>query len=666
MKNNKIPLKLLFLLLTVFVFFSFPRFSSGEDKEVLIIFNVELKGIAPKPVQPEVLTDAITAEFAKAGNFSIVDRGTIYYYFKQIQEKTKKSCDDVECLTDLAAQLDAGFYIVTEVNKSGDKCSISSKLYKRKPGTLLYFVEQTETNDSPCKAEDLKKSAGLMGMRLSGLEVVKGEKTTSSPLSPGKDLELKKPIDEGYGTLVLDTNPEECQIYIDSEGYGVTPQTIQKVPAGDRTIVLAKDGFSTTTEVIRMLKGQRVVLNKNLAPQMGSIKISLLSPVFSPQEKQKPQIYLDGKYKGVLAAENPFEIKGILVGAHTVKIEHPDYQTKEEEIVVRNNSTEEMSVELAGKPGKILVVSTPLKAKVSVDGVEGGETPYSASLPPGKHKIIVVLSGYKSQEKEIEINPNKSLSLNFGLEALPKGQVDVGEGLAPSRDMILIPAGEFMMGCNSAVDNQCGNNEKPYHRISLDSYYIDKYELTVDQYAQCVQAGKCSNPGTGQYCNWGNSGRGNHPVNCVDWDQADSYCGWAGKRLPTEAEWEKAARGTDGRKYPWGNQTATCDYAVMSQGGNGCGCDSTWSVGSKTAGASLYGVMDMAGNVWEWVQDWYEGGYYKNSPAQNPQGPSSGRYRVLRGGSWDFTNYLRVANRSHNLPSLRLNGYGFRCVRPAK
>jgi len=136
LNNYKIPLKLLSLLLTVFVFFSFTRFSSGEDKEVLIIFNVELKGIVPKPVQPEVLTDAITAEFAKAGNFSIVDRGTIYYYFKQIQEKTKKSCDDVECLTDLAAQLDAGFYIVTEVNKSGDKCSISSKLYKRKPGTL--------------------------------------------------------------------------------------------------------------------------------------------------------------------------------------------------------------------------------------------------------------------------------------------------------------------------------------------------------------------------------------------------------------------------------------------------------------------------------------------------------------------------------------------------
>jgi len=285
----------------------------------------------------------------------------------------------------------------------------------------------------------------------------------------------------------------------------------------------------------------------------------------------------------------------------------------------------------------------------------------------------------------------KDDSVNF---AIVKESKDGGEELASSRDMVLIPAGEFMMGCNESVDNQCqGDDEKPYHRVYLDAYYIVKYEVTVDQYAQCVKAGKCLSyhltgfEWTGQsftedeHCNWGKSYKDNHPVNCVDWSQASGYCEWAGGRLPTEAEWEKAARGTDGRKYPWGNENANCDYAVMiNQEVSGCGRDNTWPVGSKPAGASPYGVMDMAGNVYEWVQDWYDGNYYKNSPSQNPQGPTSGSYRVLRGGSWQnaqdlLRSSLRVNQFStplphsyifYTVPSSRYEHVGFRCARQAK
>jgi len=172
-----------------------------------------------------------------------------------------------------------------------------------------------------------------------------------------------------------------------------------------------------------------------------------------------------------------------------------------------------------------------------------------------------------------------------------------------SNGMCLIPAGSFWMGCNSAVDNDCDSDESPYHEVTLSGYYIDKTEVTVDDYADCVTAGACTAPSTASsYCNWEVSGKGNHPVNCVNWSQAGEYCTWAGKRLPTEAEWEKAARGTDGRKYPWGNEDATCEYAVMDDGVNGCGTDSTWNVCSKSpAGDSPYGLCDMSGNVWEWV-----------------------------------------------------------------
>jgi serine/threonine protein kinase len=227
---------------------------------------------------------------------------------------------------------------------------------------------------------------------------------------------------------------------------------------------------------------------------------------------------------------------------------------------------------------------------------------------------------------------------------------------APS-GMVYIPAGWFWMGC-SPNDNQWRSDEEPYHRVYLDAYYIDKNDVTVDEYTKCVNAGACTAAGTDEGCNYGVSGRGDHPINCVDWNQANSYCQWAGKELPTEAQWEKAARGTDGRKYPWGNDWDASKACFHT--GNG-----TCAVGSYPQGASPYGVLDMAGNVWDWCRDWYDENYYANSPDHNPTGPGSGQYRVHRGGSWNdtYTGVLRVSDRDYNFPSFRYYNYGFRCIR---
>ena len=226
-----------------------------------------------------------------------------------------------------------------------------------------------------------------------------------------------------------------------------------------------------------------------------------------------------------------------------------------------------------------------------------------------------------------------------------------------SNGMCLIPAGSFWMGCNESVDTQCGSDEKPYHEVMLSGYYIDRTEVTQSEFKKCVDAGECGTPD----CGWDPTGDPDKPVVCVDWNDATAYCTWAGKRLPTEAEWEKAARGTDGRKYPWGNETATCDYAVMSV----CPGDAMDVCSKSPAGDSPYGLCDMAGNVWEWVSDWYDSGYYTYSPALNPTGPVSGSYRVIRGGSFDFNSgSLRASNRYDGSPSVGYGVLGFRCSSP--
>ena len=226
--------------------------------------------------------------------------------------------------------------------------------------------------------------------------------------------------------------------------------------------------------------------------------------------------------------------------------------------------------------------------------------------------------------------------------------------------MVRVPAGEFLMGAADS-DRSANPNAKPQHSVYLDEFWIDQTEVTNAQYQRCVQAGKCSAPrltdSRTRSSYYGDARFDNYPVIYVKWNDATAYCAWAGKRLPTEAEWEKAARGTDGRVYPWGDEW---DYSKANIGGG-----DTTAVGSYPAGASPYGALDMAGNVYEFVADWFDGSYYKDSPSRNPTGPSSPTdRRVLRGGSWDLgKDYASTTYRFLVEPTWSLFATGFRCAR---
>ena len=225
--------------------------------------------------------------------------------------------------------------------------------------------------------------------------------------------------------------------------------------------------------------------------------------------------------------------------------------------------------------------------------------------------------------------------------------------------LIHIPEGVFIMG-----DGSGNADESPEHEIYLDEFWIDQTEVTNKQYDTCVKAGKCSEVlSVGSYARqdyYTNPQYENYPVIYINYPQAQAYCAWAGRRLPTEAEWEKAARGPDGRIYPWGNTAPSPDLLNFNRN-----VGDTSAVGSYPNGASPYGVMDMSGNVSEWVADWYDPQYYAGSLRLNPPGPVIGIDRVLRGGNWEDTgtSHIRVVDRIPRLPQARSErNIGFRCA----
>jgi len=370
-------------------------------------------------------------------------------------------------------------------------------------------------------------------------------------------------------------------------------------------------------------------------------------PAAGALQKKKMSLHLKA---ALLVFIGPVILVGLLWAA--LKLEERYWITQ----LDQSQSTSPPVAELAAQ-------STQQIAELAIEQ----ELPVPSSTPPKPTASITATA------EKLPAATNTASRIPTADPRFPPAEAKLGDTWTSPVDgmeLVYIPAGDFQMGCDPEHNGgyDCyDEDELPLHTVYLDAYYIDKTEVTNAQYAMCVADGACDIPedtsSVNRNTDYGLSSYDNYPVINVSWQDASDYCSWAGRELPTEAQWEKAARGESVRAYPWGDIEPSCELVNGLVNGFPC-IGHTKAVGSYPDGASPYGVLDMAGNAWEWVRDWYDGDYYSSLEKYiNPLGPRSGTDRVSRGGSFTYGFHFRTSDRNYFLNDVYLLiVFGFRCA----
>jgi formylglycine-generating enzyme required for sulfatase activity len=389
------------------------------------------------------------------------------------------------------------------------------------------------------------------------------------------------------------------------------------------------------------------------------------------------EVYLDRQLQGHADAQGELTIKAKL-GTHALKVSLDGKKNFEQSLTVPSVQPTKIEARLVDAPGSIRV-RTLAGASILLDGASRGSTDASgelvlADLSPGPHELRVSAPEKREYLQSVTVTPGQESGVEATLQDAPPSPGQGRENPKDGLKYVWIPPGTFMMGC-SPGDNECSGDEKPAHQVTITKgFWMTQAEVTVDAYKRFAAATGRQMPNAPNF----NSGWENDamPIVMVTWNEAHDYCTWAGGRLPTEAEWEYAARaGSTAARYgdlddiSWyadnsGRQRLDGDR-IWKEAGNAAAYgkrlnengNRTHEVGQKRANG--FGLYDVLGNVLGWVNDWYDQNYYQNSPSQDPSGPPSGQYRVLRGGSW-LTNrgLVRVSYRNCRYPDDRDPQFG--------
>lgn len=397
---------------------------------------------------------------------------------------------------------------------------------------------------------------------------------------------------------------------------GLTPTTVELTP-GFVDVLLKRDGFKMATDRIEVRPGPPQEFTIEMNPLVGYLTVE--------SEPTGAEVVLDGT---TALGTAPIYSRDLAVGEHTIELKMPNYFPVTETLTVEEDFKYTKKYVLKPMEATLSLTSRPSGGSIFINNEKQAETtPANFTLMPGPYVISVYAEGYVQSEEKIDLQPNDKRNL-----ALTMVQGNVPPG------MVLIPAGEFTFGTADRAPD-----EAPKATINLPAFFIDKTEVTNIQYQEVVKDHKFP------------AGQEDFPVTGVSWNDAVRFASLSGKRLPTEQEWEKAARGADGREYPWGMNydPALCNGIDQNK-------EAPVRVSQYIGGMSVYGCMDMSGNVFEWTQDWYEA-YPGNTQVTKEYGQV---YRVLRGGAYNSDRFdLRCSRRRFDKMDSKKAEYGFRCAR---
>lgn len=422
-----------------------------------------------------------------------------------------------------------------------------------------------------------------------------------------------------YSAVTIDSTPESgATISIDGVSKGTTPYTATDLAPGFYEVIVKKDKYKDGYERIQVKGNAPETFNIELEGYVGYLSVET--------RPDHAEVFIDDVSVGTA----PLVQRAVPVGQHTYEVRLADHYSVSESLEIQRDYKYDKVHDLKAIESTISIGSRPSGATIYINNeVQAETTPAKFTLPAGTYLIGTWSPGYVQEEQKIVLAPNKSDTYEFIMKA-----GDVPQG------MILIPAGPFIWGADGRAPD-----ETPKRVQDLPAYYIDKYEVTNAKFKEVFP--EYTFP----------KGRELHPASGITWTQAMKYAQVVGKRLPTEAEWEKAARGTEGLEYPWGEAffATHCNSAEAK-------VEHTLRVGERLEGGSTFGLMDTAGNVAEWTFDWYEP-YPGNRDVTKDYGQI---YRVLRGGSYKSEKFdVRCARRHFDKMDISKPEYGFRCAKDA-